>query len=241
MGNKAMVWVVVFMLALASIAGRAEAGLQTPREILGQQPDASPEWVTAVAEEKNAGQIVVVAAYGKTTAWVSMHEKDENGEWKMIMSTPGYIGREGLGKTKEGDAMTPVGTFCFNRALGIAEDPGCAIPYVRADENTYWSGDAENHYNELVFLEDCPGLNLEDSEHIVDYQYEYQYCLNISYNDDGTPGKGSAIFLHCLGNRKPYTGGCVAIPMEQMYFVMQHVSPDCVVVIDSLENLGGSF
>jgi L,D-peptidoglycan transpeptidase YkuD (ErfK/YbiS/YcfS/YnhG family) len=159
------------------------------------------------------------------------------------MSTPGYIGKEGLGKTKEGDGKTPVGTFFFNRAFGIAEDPGCAIPYVQADEDTYWSGDIREgmHYNELVSLKDYPDLDLENSEHIFDYQYQYQYCLNISYNEECTPGLGSAIFLHSFGDRKPYTGGCVAIPIEQMYFVMQHVSPDCVVVIDSLENLGGSF
>lgn len=33
----------------------------------------------------------------------------------------------------------------------------------------------------------------------------------------------------------------VDIPVEQMYYVMQHVSPDCVVVIDSMENLGAEF
>ena len=85
------------------------------------------------------------------------------------------------------------------------------------------------------------GFNRDDSEHIVDYTYEYQYCLNISYNADGTAGAGSAIFLHCLGNRKPRTGGCVAIPMDQMYFVMQHVDPSCTVIIDSLENMGGEL
>ena len=172
-----------------------------------------------------------------------MHEKDENGEWRMIMSTPGFIGKNGLGKTKEGDGMTPVGTFTFNRAFGIASAPGCAIAYVQADENTYWSGDVNDgmHYNELVSIQDLPDLDTENSEHILDYPYEYQYCLNISYNADGTPDAGSAIFLHCLGDRKPRTGGCVAIPMDQMYFVMQHVSPDCVVVIDSMENLGADF
>jgi L,D-peptidoglycan transpeptidase YkuD (ErfK/YbiS/YcfS/YnhG family) len=97
------------------------------------------------------------------------------------------------------------------------------------------------HYNEMVSLKDYPDLDQENSEHIVDYQYQYQYCLNISYNEECTPGLGSAIFLHSFGDRKPYTGGCVSLPIEQMHFVMQHVSPDCVVVIDSLENLGGSF
>ena len=229
----------------ATVKGTEASGaaLQTPREIIGLNAEASPEWVKTIAEQQEAEQLFVVAVYENTTAWISLHEKDAAGEWKMIMSTPGFIGKNGLGKTKEGDGMSPVGVFSFNRAFGIAADPGCAIPYVRVDENTYWSGDVREgmRYNELVSLADYPDLNLADSEHIVDYTYQYQYCLNISYNAEGTPGLGSAIFLHCLGDRKPYTGGCVAIPMEQMYFVMRHVSPDCVVVIDTLENLGGSF
>jgi L,D-peptidoglycan transpeptidase YkuD (ErfK/YbiS/YcfS/YnhG family) len=44
-----------------------------------------------------------------------------------------------------------------------------------------------------------------------------------------------------MGDRKPYTGGCVAIPENLMKQVMQTVREDCVVVIDTLENLGGSF
>ncbi|MBO5514825.1 MAG: hypothetical protein J5963_01835, partial [Schwartzia sp.] len=70
----------------------------------------------------------------KTTAWVSMHEKDQEGNWRVVMTTPGFIGKEGLGKTQEGDGRTPVGTFRFNAAFGIAEDPGCAIPYTRVDK-----------------------------------------------------------------------------------------------------------
>ena len=219
-----------------------QAGLfTTPMERLGVQPQDSPEWVTKLDAAEDAKQLFVVAGYERSTAWISMHEKDDSGNWKMIMTTPGFIGIEGLGKTKEGDGMTPVGTFRFNKAFGIADDPGCAIPYTKVDDDTYWSGDNDINYNQMVSINDYPDLNKEDSEHILDYQYEYQYCLNISYNEDSTPHAGSAIFLHCFGNRKPRTGGCVAIPEEQMYFVMQHVDPDCVVVIDSMENLGAEF
>ena len=239
-------FVLALVLILPLFCGVALAEgdeLLTPREVLGLEAEDSPEWIIALAEKQQAKQLFVVAAYGTTTAWISLHEQDETGAWKMILSTPGYVGRNGLGKTKEGDGKTPVGVFSFNRAFGVAPDPGCAIPYVQADENTCWSGDGREgmRYNELVSLTDYPDLNREDSEHILDYTYEYQYCLNISYNAECIPGLGSAIFLHCLGNRKPYTGGCVAIPMEQMFFVMRHVSPDCVVVIDTLENLGGNF
>ena len=205
--------------------------------------EPSPEWVTKLPEADTAKQMFVVAAYEGTTAWISMHEKDKSGKWQMIMSTPGFIGKNGLGKTMEGDGMTPVGTFSFNKAFGNSDDPGTAFEYTKADSNTYWSGDERKgmHYNELVSLKDYPDLDKEKSERIADYPIHYQYCLNISYNAKGEPGKGSAIFLHVFGDRKPYTGGCVAIPLDMMRFVMRHVSKDCVVIIDSLENLGGSF
>lgn len=217
------------------------AKFSTPRERLSLDAPDSPEWVTKLDAAKNAKQLFVVAGYEGTTAWISMHEKDDSGKWKMLTSTPGFVGMKGLGKTKEGDAMTPIGTFGFNKAFGIADDPGCAIPYTKVDDDIYWSGDNDVQYNQMVNIKDYPNLDIESSEHIVDYQYEYQYCLNISYNEEGIANEGSAIFLHCLGDRKPRTGGCVAIPEEQMYFVMQHVNPDCVVVIDSMKNLGAEF
>ncbi len=201
--------------------------------------EKSPEWVSALAEKENADQLFVVAGVGETTAMVSLHQKDAKGEWRELLTTPGYIGKNGLGKEAEGDGKTPAGTFSFNKAFGIAEDPGCAIEYHKVDKNDYWSGDQREgySYNELVSIKDLPDLNTGDSEHIIDYSYQYQYCLNISYNADGTPGLGSAIFLHCLGPYKPYTGGCIAIPRDQMLRVMQMVNPDCVVVIDSLANI----
>ena len=202
-------------------------------------PEASPDWVTKLPEAATANQLFVVAGIGKTTAYVSMHQKNDDGTWTQIMTTPGYIGKNGLGKTKEGDGMTPVGTFSFNYAFGIAADPGCAIPYQQVTYKDYWSGDQRDgyHYNEMVNIDNIPDLSIDDSEHIVDYPYQYQYCLNISYNATGEKEAGSAIFLHCLGPIKPYTGGCVAIPQDQMITVLKNVSPDCVVVIDSLKNL----
>ena len=203
------------------------------------QAEDSPEWVANLEEAAEAEQLFVVAGVGQTTAYISMHQKDENGVWKQIITTPGYIGKYGLDKEKAGDAKTPTGTFHFNYSFGIAEDPGCAIPYQQVNDDSYWSGDQREGYcyNQMVSIKDLPDLNTEDSEHIVDYTYQYQYCLNISYNEEGTPGLGSAIFLHCLGPQKPYTGGCVAIPKDQMVTVMKNVREDCTVVIGSLENL----
>ena len=206
----------------------------------------SPEWVRelAVAQDETVTQIFVVAGLGmdRTTATVSMHERDEDGQWKQVLSTPGYVGKNGLCPDEdhaEGCGQTPIGIYHFNKAFGIAADPGCALPYTQISEDIWWSGDVRNgmHYNEMVDIREVPDLNKDDSEHIVDYEYQYQYCLNISFNEDGTPGRGSAIFLHCLGPEKPYTGGCVAVPENMMKQVMQRVEPDCVVIIDLLENI----
>jgi L,D-peptidoglycan transpeptidase YkuD (ErfK/YbiS/YcfS/YnhG family) len=129
--------------------------------------------------------------------------------------------------------------YYFTRAFGIAEDPGCAIPYYQVLDTTYWSGDTREgmHYNEMVDIRDCPNLNKAASERIIDNKYEYRYCLNISFNAEGTPGRGSAIFLHCAGPGKYSTAGCVSIPENEMRQVMELVRPDCIIIIDTAETL----
>ena len=207
---------------------------------------SSPARVNELDEAKDDAvtQLFIVAGWGmdKTTATVSMHERDENGQWKQILSTPGYVGKNGLCLDEdhaEGCGQTPIGTYHFNKAFGIAADPGCAIPYTQVSDDIWWSGDVNEgmHYNEMVDIREVPDLSRDDSEHIIDYEYQYQYCLNISFNEEGTPGRGSAIFLHCLGPEKPYTGGCVAIPENIMKQVIQRVEPNCVVIIDLMENI----
>lgn len=247
-----MKWFVVFtalmaVLALACPASLASGSL-TAEELHAdiQHETDSPEWVRNLPAAQDANQLFVVAAMGmdRTTAFISMHRKDENGEWKQILSTPGFVGKNGLcpdGDHAEGCGQTPVGVYHFNKAFGIAADPGCALPYVQVDENTYWSGDPDRQYNRMVDIRDVPDLAMDDSEHIMDYEYQYQYCLNISFNEEGTPGCGSAIFLHCFGPAKPFTGGCVAVPENIMKMIMRNVSEDCVVVIGTMDSLGGSF
>ena len=200
----------------------------------------TPQWIQNLPAAQNANQLFVVAQYGgRSKALVSMHNRDANGEWQQIMSTNAYIGQNGLGKQWEGDHKTPVGVFKFDRAFGIAPDPGCtAFPYVKINENHYWSGEWNFHYNELVDVSEY-GLYSIAGEHLIDYYPHYVYCLNMGYNAECTPGRGSALFLHCFGSN-PYTGGCVAISEENMKFVLQNVQADCVLIIDSLENLGGT-
>ena len=204
----------------------------------GQYP-ASPGWVTRLAPAASASQIVAVVGEGGSDAAVSMHEKDADGRWHEVLSTHGCIGSEGLGKAAEGDCHTPAGIFHFTDAFGINPDPGCRIPYHQVDEYDYWSCDQREGYayNHLVSLWDYPDLDTSCSEHIIDCTGFYEYCLNISWNEEGIPGRGSAIFLHCMDPSRTDTDGCVAIPEPDMVRVMRRVRPDCVVVIDSYQVL----
>ena len=206
----------------------------------------SPEWVRALPQAQDFGtnQMLIVAASGmsKTTCSVSMHQRDEHGNWIQILSVDGYVGKNGMvldSERKEGCGKTPIGVYHFNKAFGIADDPGCSIPYIKVTKDLYWSSDMRDgmRYNEMVSINDYPDLDKKNSEHLIDYTKAYQYCLNISFNEECTPGRGSAIFLHCNGNNK-YTAGCVAVPKDTMVQIMKSVDPYCVVVIDTKANLG---
>lgn len=234
-------------LALAAIAALSAAVLlsgckQTAGTYFTQQEAReSPAWVTSLDAAAGANQMIVVAGVDKTTAYITMHRKDSNGTWQQIIASPGYIGRDGLGEANINDCYTPVGTFTVGRAFGLADDPGCKLDYLKVDDSYYWSGDPENHFNELVSIKDAPNLDTENSEHIADYDYAYQYVLDMGYNTGCEVEKGFAFFFHSFRVNRTYTGGCVAVPEDVMRFIMQHVEPGCVFVIDSLENFGGSL
>ena len=84
-------------------------------------------------------------------------------------------------------------------------------------------------------------LDTENSERIADFDYAYQYVLNMGYNAECEEEKGFAFFLHCFRVNRTYTGGCVGVPENIMKFIMQHVKPGCRITIDSLKNMNGDL
>ena len=208
-----------------------------------QEKRKSPEWVTKLDATKDAEQLIVVAGVGKSTAYVTMHEKNADGEWEQIIATPGFIGLDGLGAGDFYSCHTPVGTYTIHKAFGLADDPGCQMEYTKVDENYYWSADEREgmYFNELVDIREVPDLDLTRSEHIADYDYAYQYVLDMGYNRECIIDKGCAFFFHSFRINRPYTGGCVAVPENIMKFIMQHVKPGCKITIDSLTNFGGDL
>lgn len=196
----------------------------------------TPQQVSRLEAAHNVDQLILIGGTGGSDALFAFYEK-RGGLWRTVLTAPAYIGKNGLGKTREGDAKTPTGIFHFTKAFGIAPDPGCALGYTQVEDAHYWVGDgASPLYNRFADIRDGYVFDKAESEHLIEYTKPYQYCLNISYNENGTPGLGSAIFLHCYSNRS-YTGGCVAIPEDDMRRVLRSLRPGCRLVIAALEDL----
>ncbi len=234
---------VLCIILIAGCGPKEETQASDGLYFTKQEVRESPEWVQNLDAAQDADQLIVVAGVDKSTAYITMHEKDKDGNWQQLIATPGFIGLQGLGEANWKETYTPVGTFTIDKAFGLADDPGCQMEYTKVDDNYYWSGDYREGmpFNQLVSIKDYPDLDKEESERIADFDYAYQYVLNMGYNAENIPEKGCAFFLHSFRFNRPYTGGCVAVPEDIMKFIMQHVKPGCKITIDSLENFGGDL
>lgn len=207
------------------------------------------ELVGTLEVAKYTNQIMIVAV-SKDGAHLCLYERESNKSvtthgvskpdsenWMLVLDTEAIIGKNGLGKTKEGDGKTPIGVFLFVQGFGIRENPGAKFPYVQVKEQHYWVDDSEsNYYNKLVSVEDVIP-DWTSAEHIVEFDESYPYVLATSYNMECIPGKGSAVFLHCISKEAEATAGCIAVPQVYMKEIMKRVGPECVFIVDKIENI----
>lgn len=141
---------------------------------------------------------------------------------------PCIIGKSGstAGSVKrEGDGATPLGVWPFRVALlrpdRVPTLPSLALPWrwLRLDDG--WSDDpADAAYNRPV-------------RHPRDFSAErlwrgdeaYDAIIVLGYNDaPPAPGRGSAIFLHCIATHD-YTEGCVAIAKSALLDLLPSLTP----------------
>ncbi len=176
-------------------------------------------------------QMVVVKYKSGSSATLTMHEKDADGVWRQTLSSSAYVGKNGIGKTKEGDKKTPTGTFNLKTPFGIKSNPGTNLDYVKVTKYHYWCGTSgSKYYNQLIDTRVTDRARTKSDEYLISYKGVYNYGAFIDYNASGTAGKGSCIFLHCTGGSK-YTAGCVAVPESVMVKILKALKPGCKIVI----------
>lgn len=189
-----------------------------------------------VASSTNQIILVIPPNYTSTSAMLYFYVK-EGKKWVQRVETKAYVGKNGLGKKIEGDKKTPVGVYKFNCYFGIEENPGTNLPYVKVNKSHYWDGDSNSkNYNTLVNIETYSNFNTSDSEHLIDINPGYEYALNMDYNKEQTPKKGSGLFLHCF-TENTFTAGCVSIDKNELYSIYKEINKDCHIIIDTKQNM----
>ena len=207
-----------------------DAGTQTPAADAPADSVALGSRAAQLDAASQTDQIVLVEYTGGSSARLSVHEKID-GVWTQLLETSAYVGRNGIGKTKEGDKKTPIGTYNLTTPFGIKADPGAILPYTKVTKYHYWCGSSRSgYYNQLVDSRVTGRSYTKSDEHLIDYKGVYNYCMFIDYNAEGMAGKGSCIFLHCKGKNK-YTAGCVAIDEASMKKIIQWAHAGAKIVI----------
>ena len=112
--------------------------------------------VSSLSAARKYSQLIIVSCDGGE-AQISMYENSgDSSTWNQILSSPGYIGSDGVGQASEDSCHTPQGIYGFTMAFGNLPDPGSAIPYTQTDANSYWVDDPGSlFYNRFVYVTDA--------------------------------------------------------------------------------------
>jgi L,D-peptidoglycan transpeptidase YkuD (ErfK/YbiS/YcfS/YnhG family) len=192
-----------------------------------QSEDTQNESENSFLDSLGYAQVVVVDSNG-SRADVAMYEKT-NGVWNQILSTSGYVGSQGVGEASEYTTRTPQGVYSLTFPFGVKSNPGTSLSYLQVDDNDYWVDDTDSAFYNKYVRTDSPYTEWNSAEHLIEEPVAYAYALFIGYNTQGAYGKGSCFFLHCSTGAP--TAGCVAIPQEDMIFILQNIGTDCGIAI----------
>ena len=181
---------------------------------LGVDPGSSTQVVTVVA-----------ASAGATTAKLTAWQRGADGWTPVVGPVTARVGSAGVGRASESTTRTPAGTFPMTEAFGRAGNPGTALRYRLVDGDDWWVSDVNSsHYNQ--YAQCAPGtcdFNEAAGENLYAAGGVYAQAVVIDYNRGGTPGAGSAYFLH-VTNGAP-TAGCVAIDAGSLVTIMRWLDP----------------
>lgn len=148
---------------------------------------------------------------------------------------PCTIGRSGAcpaAAKREGDGMTPIGTWPIRTAMfradrGTTPPIGMKLPWRWIGESDGWSdGSDDPAYNRPV-----RHPHPHSAERLIRDDGLYDIIVTLGHNDSPpVPDAGSAIFLHCANGAKP-TEGCVAIARAALETLLPHLAPGDSITI----------
>lgn len=190
----------------------------------------APLSATTISKTKTAKktkQILTVQANHTTKATVILWQKDSKKKWKKVRTMKGIVGKGGVGTASESSTKTPKGSYKLGFAFGTS-NPGTKVPFRKIKSNSYWSGTKGKTYNTWQNK-----YHSKKDEHLASYPSQYQYAMVIEYNMHPVKqGKGSAFFLHIDNKKYTYTLGCVAVPKNDMKYLMKKLNGAYIINVN---------
>lgn len=218
MKKSTIITSVIVCLAAATIVGLHAFGGDSAQASSPQQQPASQSATDTIAQASSQLLEIYDVEGSQAKARLTIDGKE-------IFVTDVFIGQNGIGKQREGDRKTPAGTLHVGQAFGISPNPGAKLNYIDVTPSTFACGDRD-YYNQIidtaVVHHQCHGEDMHT------YVPEYNYGMTTSYNSECVYKKGSAIFIHCKGD-KPYTAGCIAFDQERMIQLLRLCDQSLIV------------
>jgi L,D-peptidoglycan transpeptidase YkuD (ErfK/YbiS/YcfS/YnhG family) len=221
--------------AAAPSTATARRPVPAPPAATAPAPAPAPSGGTLplpVATGSSAQVVTVVAPSARsTTAKLTAWELGPSGWTAVLGPVSARIGAAGVGAASESSTRTPAGAFTLTEAFGRAGNPGAALPYRVVDGDDWWVSDpASPRYNQ--YAQCAPGscdFDEAAGEDLYAAGAVYDHAVVIDYNRGGTPGAGSAFFLHISNGAA--TAGCVAIDRGSLQTLLRWLDPAASPVI----------
>ncbi|WP_458119110.1 L,D-transpeptidase family protein [Paenibacillus sp. Z6-24] len=210
---------ICLLMSYMPVSGQAEAAIPLNEAKLSKKLD-----------QLHSEQIIIAAASNQhsTTGSLYVYERQQSGWQRQLGPVPIVFGKNGLGKTKEGDGKTPIGTYTLGTAFGSSMMPpaGLKTDYRTADADDYWVDMPQSpDYNSWVAYEGDPANRWTSFERLNHPLYKHAMVINYN-NNPVIRGRGSAIFMHIWRGANKPTEGCIAMSESNLLRVLTSIDPD---------------
>jgi L,D-peptidoglycan transpeptidase YkuD (ErfK/YbiS/YcfS/YnhG family) len=144
------------------------------------------------------------------------------------------LGKNGIGKKiKEGDNITPMGTFKITKIYYRPDKIKKLITFfkkIKIKRNIGWCDDPRSKfYNKQMKI---PSKFSHERLYRTDNIYDIIAVLNYNINPT-IKNKGSAIFIHIAKNNYKLTAGCVAIKKNNLIKLLKIIKKNTRVKIST--------
>ncbi|MBN2030546.1 L,D-transpeptidase family protein [bacterium] len=171
----------------------------------------------------NSSQLIIACLKDRNsyTGFISCGEINNDKFNIIFKDIPAVFGKNGLGKSKEGDNKTPEGIFKITGAFGSTKPSfKLNIPFHITSQYDYWIDDPNSKdYNTLVYFQGDPDSKWNSYERLNNPLYKY--AIIYDYNKECISGLGSALFIHIWKNPEVPTSGCTAVSEKDLMKIIK--------------------